>query len=82
MLDERQIPNVLKIFFPKLFMYLHLLNVFFVILAFIKPIGIFFFFAKKIRLGQISESTRKIALGDHKLINFSIMKYTSTGKNL
>ena len=58
------------------------MKVFFVILAFIKAKGMPFFFALKIKFGQISESTKKIASGFHNEINFFMMKFTSIGKNL
>ena len=51
-------------------------------LAFISAIGILFFFAFKIKFGQISESTKKILSGFHKFKNFSIKKFTSKGKYL
>ena len=62
--------------------YDHFLNDFDVILALIKAIGILFFFAFKIRFGQISESTRNILFGFHRFKNLSIKNGTSNGKNL
>ena len=49
---------------------IHLLKVFFVILAFIKGL-ILFFLATKIKFGQISESTKKIIFGFHKSKTFN-----------
>ena len=60
----------------------HLLKVFEVILAFINAKEIFCFFICKIKLGQISESTKKTTLGFHNFRNSDIKKLTSNGKNL
>ena len=48
-----------KIFLEKFENIFHLLKLFFVILPFIKVIGIFFFFKFKYIFGQISESIKK-----------------------
>ena len=58
------------------------LNDFEVILAFTSIIGVLFFFAFKIKFGQISESTKKITSGFHICKNLLIKKFTSKGKNL
>ena len=47
-----------------------------------RDIEILYFFAFKIKFGQISESTRKILSGFQRFKNFSIKKFTSNGKNL
>ena len=57
----------------------HLLKDFLVNLAFIRAIEIPLFFAFKIKLGQISESTRNIFLGFHLSKNASIKCPTSKG---
>ena len=80
--DERHNLNVLKIDLADLGINIHFLNVFFVSLAFIIAIGVLFFFALIIKFGQISESTKKIALGFHNLKNLLIKKSTSIGKYL
>ena len=61
---------------------IHLLKVFEVILAFIRAIGMLFSFALKIKFGQISESTKKIAFGFHRCKNLLIKNSISRGKNL
>ena len=73
---------ILKIFFAVLGKIIHLLKDFFVNLALIIAIGILFFFAFKIKFGQISESTKKILSGFHKFKKFFIKKLTSNGKYL
>ena len=54
----------------------------FVILALIIAIGIFNFLALRIKLGQISDSTKKIAFGFQLFKNFFIRNSVSNGKYL
>ena len=74
--------NLLKILDAVLDKIFHLLNVFLVNLPLIIEIGIFSFFKLNIKLGQISESTKKTAYGFHININFLIRKFISRGKYL
>ena len=71
-----------KIFFAILGKIIHFLNDFEVNLALIRAIGIPYFFAFKIKLGQISESTRNILFGFHEFKKLSIKKGTSKGQYL
>ena len=79
---DRHKSNELKIFFDVLGNLAHLLNDFAVNLALMMARGILDSLACKIRLGQISESTKKILSGLHKFKNFFTKKLTSNGKNL
>ena len=81
-LDERHKSNELKIIFAEFLKAIHFRKDFFVILALINAKGILFFFAKRIKLGHISESIKKITSGCHDAKNFSKTNFTSTGKNL
>ena len=74
--------NKLKIFLAVEGNNIHFLNDLEVILALIKINGILSLLALRIKLGQISESTKKITSGFHKSKNLLIKKPTSKGKNL
>ena len=64
--------NLLKMYFAVSGKNIHRLNVLEVILALIIANGILRSSAFKIKLGQISESTKKIAEGFHKFKNLRI----------
>ena len=82
LLEAKHRSKLLKTSFANVDTSIHLLNVFFVILPFIKATGIFLFLISKIKLGHISESTNIIKLGCHLFKKLFIKKFTSIGKYL
>ena len=79
-LEHKHKSNIPKIFLAVLGNIIHLLNEFEVNLALMRAIGILYCLVFNIKLGQISDSTRKILFGFHKFKNLSIKKGTSKGK--